>query len=81
MTDRSDPSSLITSSLLSAFVVVLLSSSAAAQTCTPTPNATYGPLVSQTKPANAVELVPGSNLQTAVNAYPAGTVFWLRAGV
>jgi parallel beta-helix repeat protein len=41
----------------------------------------YGPRRSITCPADSVEILPGSDIQAAVNAHPEGTAFCLRAGL
>jgi parallel beta-helix repeat protein len=46
----------------------------------PPPPSGVGPQTSITCPAGAVQIVPGSNIQTAVNSYPGTTTFCLRAG-
>lgn len=40
-----------------------------------------GPQATITCPAGAVDVFPGSNLQTFVNLYPSGTAFCIRAGI
>jgi parallel beta-helix repeat protein len=61
--------------------VLLIASPAFAQTCESTPNADYGPRSTEARPANAVDILPGASIQSAVKANAAGTVFWLRRGV
>ena len=46
----------------------------------PSTESIYGPQRSQAKPVGSVDVAPGSSIQSAVNANPNGTTFWLTAG-
>jgi len=47
----------------------------------PGPSSARGPQATITCPAAAINVWPGTNLQSAVNAYPSGTSFCLKAGL
>jgi parallel beta-helix repeat protein len=47
----------------------------------PPPSKARGPQATITCPAGAVDIVPGADLQSAVNAHPGGTTFCIRAGI
>ena len=46
----------------------------------PPPSSGYGPLSTITCPSGAVDIWPGTSIQTTVNAYPGNTTFCIRAG-
>jgi len=47
----------------------------------PPPPTAYGPQSSITCPADAIDILPGQNIQSFVDFYPGNTTFCLRAGI
>ena len=70
----------VSSLILLIFTTLLSASSRQVPGAGPS-TASFGPQPTITCPGGAIDIRPGSSIQSIVNAYPGGTTFCLRAGV